>query len=91
MVHAADPDAFDAPDVDPHEHLHGMPGPGGDLGGATYHGAIQLTVGPSGHRMKGQWAGFGKDGEVNSGPWTLNLVSSDTGIEAIEKFSRAPE
>ncbi len=41
--------------------------------------------------MKGQWAGFGKDGEVNSGPWTLNLVSSDTGIEAIEKFSRAPE
>ena len=65
--------------------------PDGYYRGATYHGAIQLTVGPSGHRMKGQWAGFGKDGEVNSGPWTLNLVSSDTGAAAIEKFTRAPE
>jgi transcriptional regulator with XRE-family HTH domain len=59
--------------------------------GATYHGAIQLTVGPSAHRMKGQWAGFGKEGEVNSGPWTLDLVSSDTGAEAIQTFSRPPE
>jgi transcriptional regulator with XRE-family HTH domain len=65
--------------------------PDGYYRGATYHGAIQLTVGPSGHRMKGQWAGFGKDGEVNSGPWTLNLVSSDTGTDAIAKFSKAPE
>jgi transcriptional regulator with XRE-family HTH domain len=65
--------------------------PDGYYRGATYHGAIQLTVGPSGHRMKGQWAGFGKDGEVNSGPWTLDLVSSDTGADAIHKFSRPPE
>jgi hypothetical protein len=36
LVHAADPDAFeafDAPGVDPHEHLDGVAGPGGDLGG----------------------------------------------------------
>jgi transcriptional regulator with XRE-family HTH domain len=65
--------------------------PDGYYRGATYHGAIQFTVGPSGHRMKGQWAGFGKDGEVNSGPWTLDLVSSDTGAEAIQTFSKAPE
>jgi DNA-binding transcriptional regulator YiaG len=65
--------------------------PNGYYRGATYHGAIQLTVGPSGHRMKGQWAGFGKDGEVNSGPWTLDLVSSDTGTEAVERFSTPPE
>jgi DNA-binding transcriptional regulator YiaG len=65
--------------------------PDGYYRGATYHGAIQLTVGPSGHRMKGQWAGFGKDGEVNSGPWTLDLVSSDTGTEAVERFSVPPE
>jgi transcriptional regulator with XRE-family HTH domain len=64
--------------------------PAGYYRGATYHGAIQLTVGPSGHRMKGQWAGFGKDGEVNSGPWILDLVSSDTGAEAIERFSTPP-
>jgi hypothetical protein len=65
--------------------------PAGYYRGAIYHGAIQLTVGPSGHRMKGQWAGFGKDGEVNSGPWTLDLVSSDTGTEAVERFSNPPE
>jgi transcriptional regulator with XRE-family HTH domain len=65
--------------------------PDGYYRGATYHGAIQLTVGPSGHRMKGQWAGFGKDGEVNSGPWTLDLVSSDIGAEVVEKFSRPAE
>jgi transcriptional regulator with XRE-family HTH domain len=65
--------------------------PDGYYRGATYHGAIQLTVGPSGHRMKGQWAGFGKDGEVNTGAWTLDLVSPDTGAEAVEKFSRPPE
>jgi DNA-binding transcriptional regulator YiaG len=65
--------------------------PDGYYRGATYHGAIQLTVGPSEHRMKGQWAGFGKDGEVNSGPWTLDLVSSDTGAEAIQTFSRPPD
>lgn len=65
--------------------------PAGYYRGATYHGAIQVTVGPSGHRMKGQWAGFGKDGEVNTGSWTLDLVSADTGAEAIEKFSRKPD
>jgi hypothetical protein len=41
--------------------------------------------------MKGQWAGFGKEGEVNTGPWTLELVSSDTGAEAVERFSTPPE
>jgi hypothetical protein len=65
--------------------------PDGYYRGATYHGAIQLTAGPSGHRMKGQWAGFGKEGEVNTGPWTLDLVSSDTGAEAVERFSTPPE
>jgi hypothetical protein len=77
------------------EYVTGMPvenlDPDGYYRGATYHGAIQLTVRPSGHRMKGQWAGLGKDGEVNSGPWTLDLVSSDTGAEAIEKFSGPAE
>lgn len=65
--------------------------PDGYYRGATYHGAIQLMVGPSGHRMKGQWTGFGKEGEVNSGPWSLDLVSSDTGADAIQKFSKPPE
>ena len=41
--------------------------------------------------MTGQWAGFGKDGEVNSGPWTLDLVSSDTSAGAVQEYSRPPE
>ena len=65
--------------------------PAGYYAGATHHGAIQLVAGPSGHRMKGQWTGFGKDGEVNNGPWQLDLVSSDTGREAMQRYSRPPE
>jgi transcriptional regulator with XRE-family HTH domain len=64
--------------------------PAGYYRGAVYHGAIQLVVGPSGHRMKGQWTGFGKGGEVNTGPWTLDLVSAETGKEAVTRFSRPP-
>ncbi len=40
--------------------------------------------------MKGQWTGFGKDGEVNTGPWTLDLVSSDTGRDAMQRYSVPP-
>jgi len=35
--------------------------------------------------------GFGKDGEVNTGPWQLDLVSSDTGREAMQRCSQPPE
>jgi hypothetical protein len=65
--------------------------PAGYYAGAVYHGAIQLVTGPSGHRMKGQWTGFGKDGEVNTGPWQLDLVSSDTGRDAMQRYSVPPE
>src|SRR5215472_3477729 len=34
--------------------------PGGYYRGATYHGAIQLTTGPSKTRLTGAWVGFGK-------------------------------
>jgi DNA-binding transcriptional regulator YiaG len=56
--------------------------------GSTYHGAIQLTAGPSGTRLTGAWVGFGKDGEINTGPWTLDLVSADTSKAAMEKYNR---
>ena len=62
--------------------------PGGYYRGSMYHGAIQLTAGPSGTRLAGEWVGFGKDGEVNTGPWTLDLVSADTGMAAMEKYNR---
>jgi hypothetical protein len=62
--------------------------PGGYYRGATYHGAIQLTAGPSETRLTGAWVGFGKGGEVNTGPWTLDLVSADTSKAAMEKYNR---
>jgi hypothetical protein len=56
--------------------------------GSTYHGAIQLTAGPSGTRLTGAWVGFGKSGEINTGPWTLDLVSADTGAAVMERYNR---
>ena len=41
--------------------------------------------------MRGQWVGYGRDFDLNTGPWTLELVSSDTSKEAIERYNRLPE
>jgi transcriptional regulator with XRE-family HTH domain len=60
----------------------------GYYAGSVYHGAIQMLVDPTGHRMTGKWAGFGRDYEINTGPWTLELVSADTGKEAMAKYNR---
>ena len=65
--------------------------PGGYYQGAVYHGAIQMLLEPSGRKMAGQWAGFGRDFDVNTGPWSLELVTHDTGPEAQERFNRPAE
>ena len=36
-----------------------------------------------------QWVGYGRDFDLNTGPWTLELVSSDTSTEAMERFQPA--
>ncbi len=64
---------------------------GGYYNGARYSGAIQLLIEPSGHRMSGSWVGYGRSFDVNTGPWQLDLVSSDTGKQAMERYSRPPE
>jgi hypothetical protein len=51
----------------------GRASPRGYYRGSVYHGAIQLLLGPSGRRRSGKWVGFGRDWEVNVGPWTLTL------------------
>jgi hypothetical protein len=61
---------------------------GGYYRGSAYHGAIQLTAGPSGTRLAGAWVGFNKDGGIQTGPWTLDLVSADTSKAAMEKYNR---
>lgn len=48
--------------------------PNGRYGGATYYGAIQLTLAPDRRSMRGQWVGFGKDREVNTGPWEFTRL-----------------
>ena len=65
--------------------------PDGYYGGAVYHGAIQFLLEPTGRRMSGKWVGFGRDFELNTGPWTLRLVSSDTGKEAMRRYDTRPE
>ncbi|MFD3521657.1 helix-turn-helix domain-containing protein [Streptomyces sp. NPDC058653] len=59
--------------------------------GARYHGAIQMLVEPTGTRMSGKWVGFGKDMDVNSGPWELRLQDSSTTQSAIAQYNRRPE
>ncbi len=59
--------------------------------GAVYHGAIQMLIDPTGHRMAGQWVGFGKDFDVNTGPWMLELVTADTGKDAMARYNRPVE
>jgi hypothetical protein len=65
--------------------------PGGYYAGATYHGAIQLLLEPTGHRMTGKWIGFGRDFEVNSGPWTLTLITADVSRESQQEYDRPVE
>jgi hypothetical protein len=65
--------------------------PGGYYQGGVYHGGIQVLLEPSGRRMAGKWVGFGRDFDVNTGPWSLELVTSDTGPEAVERYNRPAE
>jgi hypothetical protein len=63
----------------------------GYYAGARYHGAIQMLIEPTGRRMVGKWIGFGKEFDVNTGPWTLSFVDAGTGKAALERYARPPE
>jgi transcriptional regulator with XRE-family HTH domain len=65
--------------------------PDGYYRGARYHGAIQLLAEPTGRRLSGKWVGFGKDGDVNTGPWTLTFLDANTSKATIAKYDRPPE
>ena len=65
--------------------------PDGYYAASVYSGAIHMLVDHTGHRMKGKWLGFNRDGGVSDGPWVLNLVSADTGKAAVEKYNRPVE
>ena len=59
--------------------------------GAVYHGAIQMLLEPTGHRMQGKWVGFGRDFDVNIGGWSLTLVDTDFSEASMRQWDREPE
>ncbi|RZU50565.1 helix-turn-helix protein [Krasilnikovia cinnamomea] len=59
--------------------------------GARYHGAIQLLAEPTGRRLAGKWVGFGKDMDINTGPWTLTFQDASTSKSTLAKYEQAPE
>ncbi len=58
--------------------------------GARYHGSIQLLAEPTGRRMAGQWVGFGRDGDVNTGPWTLTFEDASTSKATLDRYNIRP-
>jgi hypothetical protein len=54
----------------------------------------QLALGEtlSGRSIRAWWSDTGQfQFDLNTGPWTLELVSSDTAEEAIKQYNRPPE
>jgi transcriptional regulator with XRE-family HTH domain len=58
--------------------------------GGRYHGAIQMLVEPTGRRMSGKWLGFGKNMDINSGPWELTFQSGKTDKATLEEYAGPP-
>lgn len=59
--------------------------------GARYFGALQMLADPTGRRMAGKWVGFGKEFDVNTGPWELRLMEAGTSKAVLDRYNRAPE
>jgi transcriptional regulator with XRE-family HTH domain len=58
--------------------------------GARYHGAIQLLAEPTGRRLAGKWVGFGKDMDVNTGPWELVFRDASTNKATLDQYNVRP-
>jgi hypothetical protein len=64
--------------------------PEGYYRGARYHGAIQMLVEPTGRRMTGKWVGFGREMDVNTGPWELIFQDASTNKATLDRYNRRP-
>ncbi len=42
----------------------------------------------NGRKMTGKWVGFGRDFDLNTGPWTLELISSTVTEDTLKEYSR---
>lgn len=59
--------------------------------GARYYGAIQMLAEPTGRRIAGKWVGFGKEMDVNTGPWELVFMDASTNKATLDEYNRRPE
>ncbi|MFF0184912.1 helix-turn-helix domain-containing protein [Streptomyces sp. NPDC005244] len=59
--------------------------------GARYFGAVQLLAEPTGRRMAGKWVGFGKEFDVNTGPWELRFIDASTAKATLAAYDRPPD
>ena len=57
--------------------------PDGYYKGAVYYGAIQVVVSPDKKHLKGKWLGFGKDMEVQVGPWKFTYLGEEIPSELV--------
>lgn len=58
--------------------------------GARYHGAIQMLAEPTGRRVRGKWVGFGKEMDINTGPWELIFQDASTSRATLDAYNRPP-
>lgn len=65
--------------------------PRGPYRGAVYYGAIQMLAEPTGRRLAGKWCGFGRDMDINTGPWELLFRDASTSKTTLDRYSRPPE
>jgi hypothetical protein len=59
--------------------------------GARYHGSIQMLAEPTGRRMIGKWVGFGKNMDINTGPWELVFQDASTNKATLQRYNRPPD
>lgn len=64
--------------------------PDGYYRGARYHGAIQMLAEPTGRRLVGKWVGFGKEMDINTGPWEFVFQDGSTNKATLDRYNRPP-
>jgi hypothetical protein len=45
---------------------------------------------PTGRRMRGKWVGFGKEMDVNTGPWELIFQDASTSRATLDRYNKPP-
>jgi hypothetical protein len=63
----------------------------GHYRGARYYGAVQMLAEPTGRRIVGKWVGFGKEMEVNTGPWELVFQDASTARGTLDRYNTRPD